>query len=60
MIPNDTKFYYMILLYINEHSLIPIGQVSEKVAEARNKYFRFSWKNYSKKFCKEKCNLYDQ
>lgn len=47
----------MILLYINEHSLIPIGQVSEKVAEARNK---FSWKNYSKKFCKEKCNLYDQ
>lgn len=57
MIPNDTKFYYMILLYINEHSLIPIGQVSEKVAEARNK---FSWKNYSKKFCKEKCNLYDQ
>ncbi|XP_075979633.1 uncharacterized protein LOC142978911 [Anticarsia gemmatalis] len=38
-------------------ALLPIGQLSEEAAEARNKHFRDYRLNYSRKFSRESCNL---
>lgn len=37
-------------------ALLPIGQLSEEAAEARNKHFRDYRLNYSRKFSREACN----
>ncbi|GBP20050.1 hypothetical protein EVAR_13818_1 [Eumeta japonica] len=38
-------------------ALLPIGQLSEEAAEARNKHFRDYRLNYFRKFSREACNL---
>jgi hypothetical protein len=38
------------------HALIPIGQLSEEAAEARNKHFRQYRQNFSRKFSRTACN----
>lgn len=38
-------------------ALLPIGQLSEEAAEARNKHFRDYRLNYPRKFSREACNL---
>lgn len=38
------------------HSLLPIGQLSEEAAEARNKHFRLFRQNFARKFDRVKCN----
>lgn len=38
-------------------SILPIGQLSEEAAEARNKHFRSYRQNYARKFSREECNL---
>ncbi|CAH2088845.1 unnamed protein product [Euphydryas editha] len=38
------------------HSILPIGQLSEEAAEARNKHFRLYRLNFSRKFDRVKCN----
>lgn len=40
-----------------ESALLPIGQLSEEAAEARNKHFRLYRQNYARKFSREACNL---
>ncbi|CAH2106515.1 unnamed protein product [Euphydryas editha] len=40
-----------------ENSLVPIGQLSEEAAEARNKHFRSYRLNFARKFSREECNL---
>ncbi|XP_076545847.1 uncharacterized protein LOC143305586 [Osmia lignaria lignaria] len=55
-----TPTMHKILLHgsiIIEHALLPIGQLSEEAAEARNKHFRLYRQNYSRKFSRESCNL---
>lgn len=37
-------------------SILPIGQLSEAAAEARNKHFRLYRQNFSRKFDRVKCN----
>ena len=37
-------------------SILPIGQLSEEAAEARNKHFRLYRQNFSRKFDRVKCN----
>lgn len=39
------------------HSILPIGQLSEEAAEARNKHFRLYRLNSSRKFDRVKCNM---
>lgn len=39
-----------------EKALLPIGQLSEEAAEARNKHFRQYRQNYARKFSREACN----
>lgn len=41
---------------IVEHAILPIGQLSEEAAEARNKHFRVYRQNFSRKFSREYCN----
>lgn len=41
---------------IIKHALLPIGQLSEEAAEARNKHFRAYRQNYARKFSRENCN----
>ncbi|GBO98756.1 hypothetical protein EVAR_245_1 [Eumeta japonica] len=41
---------------IIKNALLPIGQLSEKAAEARNKHFRSYRQDYSRKFSRESCN----
>nr|XP_034184029.1 uncharacterized protein LOC117606105 [Osmia lignaria] len=41
---------------IIENAMLPIGQLSEEAAEARNKHFRIYRENYSRKFSREACN----
>lgn len=38
------------------HALLPIGQLSEEAAEARNKHFRLYRQNFSRKFSRIDCN----
>lgn len=38
------------------HAILPIGQLSEKAAEARNKTFRQYRLGFSRKFSREQCN----
>jgi hypothetical protein len=40
-----------------ENALLPIGQLSEEAAEARNKYFCLYRQNLAKKFSRVFCNL---
>lgn len=42
---------------IIENALLPIGQLSEEAAEARNKHFRSYRLNFARKFSREECNL---
>lgn len=42
---------------IIETALLPIGQLSEEAAEARNKHFRVYRENLARKFSREQCNL---
>lgn len=39
-----------------KNALLPIGQLSEEAAEARNKHFRNYRQNYARKFSREACN----
>lgn len=39
-----------------EHALLPIGQLSEEAAEARNKHFRMYRQKFSRKFSRKECN----
>lgn len=41
---------------IIKNALLPIGQLSEEAAEARNKHFREYRLNYARKFSREACN----
>lgn len=41
---------------IIKHALLPIGQLSEEAAEARNKHFRSYRQNFARKFSRELCN----
>lgn len=40
-----------------EKALLPIGQLSEEAAEARNKYFRLYRQNVAGKFSRQSCNM---
>lgn len=40
-----------------KHALLPIGQISEEAAEARNKHIRQYRLNYSRKFSRVECNM---
>ena len=51
---------HKILLHgavICENAILPIGQLSEEAAEARNKHFRSYRLNFARKFSREECNL---
>ena len=41
---------------IIEQAILPIGQLSEEAAEARNKHFRLYRQNYARKSSRENCN----
>ena len=41
---------------IIDQAILPIGQLSEEAAEARNKHFRDYRQNFSRKFSREICN----
>lgn len=41
---------------IIDHAILPIGQLTEEAAEARNKHFRTYRQNYARKFSRELCN----
>ena len=41
---------------IVENALLPIGQLSEEAAEARNKHFREYRLSYARKFSRKDCN----
>lgn len=41
---------------IIEKALLPIGQLSEEAAEARNKHFRSYRQDFARKFSRESCN----
>lgn len=42
---------------IIQNALLPIGQLSEEAAEARNKHFRVYRENFARKFSRENCNI---
>ncbi|CAK1550030.1 unnamed protein product [Leptosia nina] len=42
---------------IIKHAIIPIGQLSEEAAEARNKHFRQYRTDFARKFSKISCNV---
>ncbi|XP_029053728.1 uncharacterized protein LOC114881192 [Osmia bicornis bicornis] len=44
-------------LIVIQNALLPIGQLSEEAAEARNKHFRMYRQQYARKFSRESCNL---
>lgn len=55
-----TPTMHKILIHgsqIIKTSLLPIGQLSEEAAEARNKHFRSYRLNFARKFSREECNL---
>jgi hypothetical protein len=41
---------------IVKYAILPIGQLSEEAAEARNKHFRLYRLNYARKFSRKQCN----
>lgn len=41
---------------IIRHALLPIGQLSEEAAEARNKHFRQYRQNFARKFSRISCS----
>lgn len=54
-----TPTMHKILIHgaaVIENALLPIGQLSEEAAEARNKHFRLYRENYARKFSREECN----
>ena len=54
-----TPTMYEILRHgatIINQAILPIGQLSEETAEARNKHFRDYRQNFSRKFSRENCN----
>lgn len=54
-----TPTLHKILIHgstIIKHALLPIGQLSEEAAEARNKHFRSYRLHYTRKFSREICN----
>lgn len=55
-----TPTLHKILMHgseVIEKALLPIGQLSEEAAEARNKYIRLYRLNFSRKFSREDCNM---
>lgn len=55
-----TPTMHKILIHgsvIIKNALLPIGQLSEEAAEARNKHFRLYRENYARKFSREECNI---
>lgn len=54
-----TPTMHKILIHgavIIKSALLPIGQLSEEAAEARNKHFRLYRQDYARKFSRENCN----
>lgn len=54
-----TPTLHKILVHGSEtikNALLPIGQLSEEAAEARNKHFRMYCRDYARKFSRESCN----
>ncbi|KAK5641968.1 hypothetical protein RI129_010515 [Pyrocoelia pectoralis] len=54
-----TPTLHKVLLHgavIIEKALLPIGQLSEEAAEARNKHFRSYRQDFARKFSRESCN----
>jgi hypothetical protein len=55
-----TPTMHKILIHgaiVIENALLPIGQLSEEAAEARNKYLRLYRRNLSRKFSRVSCSL---
>lgn len=55
-----TPTMHKILIHgpiVIENALLPVGQLSEEAAEARNKHFRLYRQNYARKFSRVSCNL---
>lgn len=56
---NMTPTMHKILMHgatVIEDALLPIGQLSEEAAEARNKHFRLYRQNFARKFSRLECN----
>lgn len=54
-----TTTIHKILIHggsVIKESLLPIGQLSEEAAEARNKHFREYRSNFARKFNRTECN----
>lgn len=54
-----TPTLHKILMHgaeVINHALLPIGQLSEEAAEARNKHFRNYRLNFARKFSRTQCN----
>lgn len=54
-----TPTMHKILIHgavIIKNALLPIGQLSEEAAEARNKHFRLYRQEFARKFSRENCN----
>lgn len=54
-----TPTMHKILIHgavIIKNALLPIGQLTEEAAEARNKHFRSYRQNFARKFSRENCN----
>lgn len=55
-----TPTLHKILMHgseIIDKALLPIGQLSEEAAEARNKHIRLYRQNFARKFSREACNM---
>lgn len=55
-----TPTLHKILIHgpqVIEKALLPIGQLSEEAAEARNKYIRQYRQNFARKFTRTECNV---
>ncbi|CAG9760196.1 unnamed protein product [Ceutorhynchus assimilis] len=55
-----TPTMHKILMHsatVIKNALLPIGQLSEEAAEARNKHFRQYRQNFARKFSRVSCNL---
>jgi hypothetical protein len=55
-----TPTMHKIFIYgatVIENALLPIGQLSEEAAEARNNYFHIYRQNFARKFSRVSCNL---
>lgn len=56
MTPTVHKILIHGPLIIN-NALVPIGQLSEEAAEARNKHVRQYRLHHARKVCRQKCNM---